>query len=771
MKRKILTLLLALAMVLTMLPMTALAAGGPVDLTGTATISSTQQAGTYYRVTGNTALTLNSAVIKPGDDANAPAIEVLSGKLTLTLVGESTVRGGRGYAGIYVAPGAELVITGSGKLNAFGGRGSIDSRGWSGVIDMAVNGETIRAYYGGGAGIGGNGMLMNARTDLPLNGNESNFGKITIESGEVSAVGGTSSESNAGAGAGIGSGGASTKGSSIVKPADGVIDIRGGVVTAQGGDGQTNSLTGGGAGIGSGGSVGGFYTQESCTVAVYISEGEVTATGMADGAGIGGGANVDGGVIEISGGAVHAYGGYEIEDGKQDGGYGGAGIGGGDNGGVTSITISGGNVYAAATGAAAGIGGGNDGGSEEEGNYKKVGDITIRGNAVVTARGGSHRDGTRYGGAGIGAGCSYYNNAGFNSISILDTATVIAGSGAKAQAIGVGTYYEGNFANKVTFDETANVWMFNYKSDLSACWGLNDDGTVSGDVTVNGAEPAWYFAETMPARNTATAVTGKNTKLTWEYDDNKVTVLNGSNEMASSAYNGELTGWATLVAETKTPETPVTPGKDENGLGQVIGSLLDKIRGRIFFVPEDFPFYDVDSNHWFYEPVKSAWANELIDGVTARYYMPDNTLTVAQAIKLAAALHQKQSVGFVTLQNGGTHWYDNYVNYAIANGLIEAVYQSKSAEAMNAAVTRAEFVHILSKLLNTGAINTVNSIPDVKSSDAYADEIFAFYRAGILTGSDRLGTFHPESSLKRSEAAAILVRLYDASQRQYITLR
>ena len=185
----------------------------------------------------------------------------------------------------------------------------------------------------------------------------------------------------------------------------------------------------------------------------------------------------------------------------------------------------------------------------------------------------------------------------------------------------------------------------------------------------------------------------------------------------------------------------------------------------------ELPFYDVDSNDWFYEPVRSAWEAGLIDGVTARYYMPENTLTVAQAVKLAAALHQKQSVGFVTLQNGGMHWYDNYVNYAVTNGLIEAAYQSKSAEVMNAPVTRAEFVHILSKLLRTGAVNTVNSIPDVKEGDAYADEIFAFYRAGILTGSDRLGTFHPESSLKRSEAAAILVRLYDASQRQYITLR
>ena len=236
-------------------------------------------------------------------------------------------------------------------------------------------------------------------------------------------------------------------------------------------------------------------------------------------------------------------------------------------------------------------------------------------------------------------------------------------------------------------------------------------------------------------------------------------------KISDTEYQGKLGSWALLNGQKRTITPPVTPKDPE-------GNLLQNLVGTgLFFVPDDFPFYDVDSNDWFYEPVKSAWQNDLIDGVTARYFKPERSLTVAQAVKLAAALHQKQSVGFVTLQNGGTHWYDNYVNYAVANGLIEAAYQSKSAENMNKAVTRAEFVHILSKLLNAGTINTVNNIPDVKSSDAYADEIFAFYRAGILTGSDRLGTFHPESSLKRSEAAAILVRLYDASQRQYITLR
>ena len=255
----------------------------------------------------------------------------------------------------------------------------------------------------------------------------------------------------------------------------------------------------------------------------------------------------------------------------------------------------------------------------------------------------------------------------------------------------------------------------------------------------------------------------------WALQNGTLTVNGREMRQGVGPLDGEssLGSWAMLKGKkTVTPTPPVTPVQEPEGdlLHNIIGSGL-------FFVPEDFPFYDVDSDDWFYEPVKSAWANELIDGVTARYFKPDSTLTVAQAIKLAAALHQKQSVGFVTLQNGGTHWYDNYVNYAVANSLIEAAYQSKSAEDMNRAVTRAEFVHILSKLLNAGTINTVNSIPDVKAGDAYADEIFAFYRAGILTGSDRLGTFHPESSLKRSEAAAILVRLYDATQRQYITLR
>ena len=337
--------------------------------------------------------------------------------------------------------------------------------------------------------------------------------------------------------------------------------------------------------------------------------------------------------------------------------------------------------------------------------------------------------------------------------------------------------YGGIRCKELKLDDTASLW--------SQAWADNSDALDCANIEYR-SDRGIYLYYYMPIeinmlRSFHVNASGKARKAVGDFNwtDCDWTLQDGvlssegavlrrdvdSLAISDKEFEGSLGSWALLNGKpVETP--PVTPVQEPEQ-----GSLLQEIVGSgLFFVPEDFPFYDVDSDDWFYEPVKSAWANELIDGVAARYYMPDNTLTVAQAVKLAAALHQKQSVGFVTLQNGGTHWYDNYVNYAVANSLIEAAYQSKSAEDMNRAVTRAEFVHILSKLLNAGTINTVNNIPDVKSSDAYADEIFAFYRAGILTGSDRLGTFHPESSLKRSEAAAILVRLYDATQRQYITL-
>ena len=214
-------------------------------------------------------------------------------------------------------------------------------------------------------------------------------------------------------------------------------------------------------------------------------------------------------------------------------------------------------------------------------------------------------------------------------------------------------------------------------------------------------------------------------------------------------------------------------------------SVTEKADGTYFFIMPDstayidaefvgnMPFVDVPVSAWYADAVRDAWANGLIDGVDAAHFDPDGSLTVAQAIKLAAALHQRIENGTVTLKNGSP-WYRSYLEYAVEHGVIEESYLGYSAAALNAPVQRAEFAHILYGAAKPYAtINEIgaNALPDVKTGDRYADEIYTLYRAGVLTGSDRSATFYPTSLIRRSEAAAILIRAFDEEARRTLTLQ
>ena len=241
--------------------------------------------------------------------------------------------------------------------------------------------------------------------------------------------------------------------------------------------------------------------------------------------------------------------------------------------------------------------------------------------------------------------------------------------------------------------------------------------------------------------------------------DDNVTAEQVANALA--ALNNAANGLTQIAPPT--PVIPVTPSKPAQlPFNPNAGSNVSK-----------FPFADVPSDSWYYSSVKAAWENNLIDGVTANEFKPNATLTVAQTIKLAAALHQLDRTGEVSLKNSGANWYDSYVNYAVVNGIIEKDYANYTQAQMNAPVTRGEFVHIFHGAEEAyKAINTVadNAIPDVKTTDKFAAEIYELYRAGILTGSDAKGTFHSASTIKRSEAAAILLRMFEASARVSIDL-
>ena len=181
-------------------------------------------------------------------------------------------------------------------------------------------------------------------------------------------------------------------------------------------------------------------------------------------------------------------------------------------------------------------------------------------------------------------------------------------------------------------------------------------------------------------------------------------------------------------------------------------------------------FTDISKDAWYYGDVCYAVQKGLVNGKTVAAYAPDDNLSIAEAIKLASCIYQLYHYGTITLTNDSTLWYKSYVEYAAQNSIVTKTYSNYDAR-----ISRSEFVAIFYAALPASeytAINTVsdNSIPDVRVSDANASQIYAFYRAGILTGSDSSGTFYSNSNIKRSEVAAILTRMFESSYRKTISL-
>ena len=174
-------------------------------------------------------------------------------------------------------------------------------------------------------------------------------------------------------------------------------------------------------------------------------------------------------------------------------------------------------------------------------------------------------------------------------------------------------------------------------------------------------------------------------------------------------------------------------------------------------------FTDVKPDSWYYEDVDNAVRLGIINGKTATTFAPDDNLTYAEAIKLAACMHQLYTEGAVTLKNGNP-WYQPYVDYCVDNGIIDKYYD------YNEKATRSGYMVIFAHALPDKAlpeINSVpdNSIPDVPVTCAYAPEVYKLYRAGILQGSDAEHSCNPLDNIKRGEVAAILTRMMDNTKR------
>ena len=108
--------------------------------------------------------------------------------------------------------------------------------------------------------------------------------------------------------------------------------------------------------------------------------------------------------------------------------------------------------------------------------------------------------------------------------------------------------------------------------------------------------------------------------------------------------------------------------------------------------------------------------------------------------------------------SANSKWYDMYVDYALANGIIIKAQFDNSEMSRN--ITRSEICDLFATALPEeyfNRINDIKGIPDVLRDSKNADTYLMLYNAGVLLG-DTNGNFNANADIKRSEIAAIINR-------------
>ena len=179
-------------------------------------------------------------------------------------------------------------------------------------------------------------------------------------------------------------------------------------------------------------------------------------------------------------------------------------------------------------------------------------------------------------------------------------------------------------------------------------------------------------------------------------------------------------------------------------------------------------FSDVPSNAWYAQDVAAAERSGILQGTGNGRFSPDGNLTLAQAITMAARTYAYER-GETIPKAGGSTWYSDFLQYANDKGICAIGEFGAAYDNFCNRLTMAKlFARVVPESTATQR-NDVTSLPDVQSASEN-QAVFTLYQLGILTGSDKYGTFHPYQYIKRSETAAILNRVLNPDTRKSFTL-
>ena len=182
------------------------------------------------------------------------------------------------------------------------------------------------------------------------------------------------------------------------------------------------------------------------------------------------------------------------------------------------------------------------------------------------------------------------------------------------------------------------------------------------------------------------------------------------------------------------PVTPVTPSKPSQKPD----------------TGKDLPFTDVSANNWFYDGVKYAYENGLMNGTSSTAFSPNANTTRGMIVTILARVEG--------VNTNCTPWYAAGQKWAMDNGISDGTN-------MPGVITREQLATILYRYAKQKGYDVSKSTALTGFSDAdkvsgYASEAMQWAVAeGLLQGSN--GKLNPQGSATRAQVATILMRFME----------
>ena len=189
-----------------------------------------------------------------------------------------------------------------------------------------------------------------------------------------------------------------------------------------------------------------------------------------------------------------------------------------------------------------------------------------------------------------------------------------------------------------------------------------------------------------------------------------------------------------LTEGSDTPVLPVTPSKPSQKPD----------------TGKNLPFTDVSANNWFYDGVKYAYENGLMNGTSSNAFSPNANTTRGMIVTILARVEG--------VNTNGTPWYAAGQKWAMDNSISDGTN-------MPGVITREQLATILYRYAKQKGYDVSKSAALTGFSDAdkvsgYAAEAMQWAVAeGLLQGSN--GKLNPQGSATRAQVATILMRFME----------